>query len=118
MNKSMTTVSADVIKEVTCYDRRKSFYGKCFAIENVERTFENGDCVAVNLADVTLYSYTTPVCTLYFCGNGNNYFVRLWDGYSVTTMRHINSFLMQYGIYKYGGKKWWNSLSPKEKILL
>lgn len=117
-NKAMTTVSVDIMKEVTCYDRRKSFYGKCFAKEHIERTFENGACVAVNLANVTLYSYNTPICTLYFCGNGNNYLVRLWEGYSVTTMRHIDSFLKQYGFYKYGGKAWWDSIRTNEKILL
>lgn len=76
--------------------RTKSFYGKAKVIEK-----DNGEKV--------LQSYTTEVCKI---GN-NGEFVRLWDGYSVTTMRHINSFLSFFGITG-GGKAWWNS-QPVEK---
>lgn len=71
--------------------RTKSFYGKAKVIEK-----DNGEKV--------LQSYNTEVCKI---GN-NGEFVRLWDGYSVTTMRHVNSFLSFFGIPG-GGKKWWNS---------
>lgn len=73
------------------YDRAKSFYGKAKVIEK-----DNGEKV--------LLSYNTEVCKI----GSNGEFVRLWDGYSVTTMRHINSFLSFFGIPG-GGKAWWNS---------
>lgn len=72
------------------YDR-KSFYGKATVIER-----DNGD--------IELRSYDTIVARI---RNGN--FERLWDDYSATTMRHINSFLRTFGIDG-GGKAWWISL--------
>ena len=73
------------------YDRRKSFYGKAKVIEK-----DNGETV--------LLSYDTEVCKI----NTNGEFIRLWNGYSVTTMRHINSFLRLVGIAG-GGKAWWDA---------
>lgn len=73
------------------YDRAKSFYGKAKVIEK-----DNGEKV--------LQSYNTEVCKI----GSNGEFVRLWDGYSVTTMRHVNSFLSFFGISG-GGKSWWDS---------
>ena len=72
-------------------DCRKSFYGKAVAIEK-----DNGD--------IELRSYNTIVARI-----RNGKFEKLWNGYSVTTMRHINSFIDTYGIDG-GGKAWWNSL--------
>ena len=72
-------------------DVQKSFYGKAKVIE-----LDNGD--------IELTSYNTIVCRIH-----NGIFQRLWDGYSATTMRHINAFVDFYGI-KGGGKAWWNSL--------
>ena len=73
------------------YDRAKSFYGKAKVIEK-----DNGEKV--------LQSYDTEVCKITSGGE----FVRLWSGYSVTTMRHINSFLQLVGIAG-GGKAWWDA---------
>ena len=75
-------------------DCRKSFYGKASVIE----------------ADDGIYlrSYSTLVCKIV-----NEKFVRLWDGYSATTMRHINSFLYKFNI-EGGGKAWWDK-QPVEK---
>lgn len=56
-----------------------------------------------------LQSYNTMVCMI--DSNGN--FKRLWDGYSVTTQKHIVNFCEMYGA-PYGGKSWWQSL-PVEK---
>ena len=70
---------------------RKSFYGKAIVTE-----LDNGD--------IELTSYTTIVCRIH-----NGEFQKLWDGYSATTMRHINSFLCFYGI-EGGGKAWWDKL--------
>lgn len=72
-------------------DRRKSFYGKAKVIEK-----DNGEKV--------LQSYDTEVCKITSSGE----FVRMWDGYSSTTMRHVNSFLQFFGIVG-GGKSWWNA---------
>ncbi len=72
-------------------DTRKSFYGKARVIER-----DNGD--------VELESYNTIVCRV-----RNGKFEKLWDGYSMTTMRHINSFL-EYMRIDGGGKSWWNKL--------
>ena len=72
-------------------DGRKSFYGKAKVIEK-----DNGETV--------LQSYNTEVCKITSGGE----FVRLWSGYSVTTMKHINSFLQLVGIAG-GGKAWWDA---------
>ena len=74
--------------ELVCRDR-KSFYGKARVVEN--RGIK------------TLYSYNTAVCKI----NRNGKFIRLWAGYSATTMRHVNAFLDEYGIDG-GGKSWWD----------
>ena len=52
----------------------------------------------------TMYSYGTRVARIDTKGK----FYRLWDGYSATTMRHVNSFLRHYNFYGVGGKKWWD----------
>lgn len=72
-------------------DSRKSFYGKAKVIEN-----DSGEKI--------LKSYDTEVCKV---TNGGE-FVRLWPGYSATTMRHVNSFLNYAGIPGVG-KAWWDS---------
>lgn len=93
------------------YDRAKSFYGKANVIEK-----DNGEKV--------LQSYNTEVCKI----GSNGEFVRLWDGYSVTTMRHVNSFLSFFGIpggVKRGGivNQWknppiivWPRICPPQKV--
>ncbi len=73
------------------YERAKSFYGKAKIIEK-----DNGEKV--------LQSYNTEVCKITSGGE----FVRLWGGYSVTTMRHVNSFLNFFNIPG-GGKTWWDN---------
>lgn len=73
-------------------NRQKSFYGKAHVIER-----DNGD--------IELRSYETIVARI---RNGN--FERLWSGYSMTTMNHINSFIDTFGISG-GGKAWWMSLA-------
>ena len=56
-------------------DSHKSFYGKAVLIDD-----EHGTRI--------LQSYDTQVCKLITGGA----FVKMWDGYSATTMRHINGF--------------------------
>lgn len=84
--------------DLPCYDNRQSFYGKAKVEE-------------VGAARV-LYSYDTPVC-VYDTKKGT--FTRLWDGYSATTMRHVNSFLRHYWL-RGGGKKWWDSLEVDKEV--
>lgn len=76
------------------YDRTKSFYGKAKVIEKDGETL--------------LQSYDTTVCKIDKSGE----FVRMWEGYSATTMRHINAFIEMFGISG-GGKLWWD-MQPVE----
>jgi hypothetical protein len=73
------------------YCDRKSFYKKCSVIETDEKYY--------------LRSYDTIVCVYYKEG----YFLKMWDAYSNTTMRHINAFMRFLG-FQAGGKKWWDAL--------
>lgn len=72
-------------------DNHKSFYGKA-----VVREFEHGS---------VLESYGTPVVAVDKSGKVH----RLWDGYSATTMRHVNAFMADMKILQ-GGKTWWDQL--------
>lgn len=49
-----------------------------------------------------LISYDTVVCRI-----ENGKFIRMWGGYSATTMRHVNAFCEHYGIDGFG-KSWWD----------
>lgn len=75
---------------------QKSFYGKATVYE-----YADGAMV--------LTSYATRVAEITPDGE----FRRLWNGYSATTMKHVNAFIARYGIDG-GGKKWWDSL-PVER---
>ena len=77
-------------------DRCKSFYGKAHVFEGVS-------------GEKYLLSYETIVCYI----NKDGEFLKTWDGYSNTTMRHINSFLRFFGLPG-GGKSWWDKLETKE----
>lgn len=81
MEKIITT-------ELVPTDSHKSFHGKA-------RVISKGNIHV-------LQSYETVVCMINSTGN----VVRLWGGYSATTMRHINAFLETFG-KNGGGKAWW-----------
>ena len=49
----------------------------------------------------TLTSYNTTVCAM-VCGD----FVKTWDGYSATTMKHVNTFREIYGLPKLSKREW------------
>lgn len=87
--------------ELPCLDCRKSFYGKAKIIEHDDGTRE-------------LKSYDTIVCRI----TPDNHFIKLWDGYSVTTTRHVNSFLRFLGFGQYGGKAFWDQCEPGELVKL
>ena len=67
---------------------QKSYYGKAIVIE------ENGN--------IMLRSYNTIVCKI----DRNGDFIRLWGGYSVTTMNHINDFRKSNGLAPLNKKAW------------
>lgn len=75
--------------------QQKSFYGKAKVTE----------CDGVK----TLRSYKTDVCKIV-----DGKLIKLWNGYSATTMNHIRAFCDKYGV-EYGGKKWWDSLPCDNK---
>lgn len=75
---------------------QKSFYGK--ARVNVYQ--HGGDNY------YTLLSYGTVVVSVYVGHDNITYIKRLWGGYSATTMRHVNEFLMQEGFPKLSARAW------------
>lgn len=75
---------------------QKSFYGK--ARVNVYQ--HSGDNYH------TLSSYGTSVVSVYFGPDNIVYMKRLWGGYSATTMRHVNEFLIQEGFTKLSARAW------------
>jgi len=77
------------IIELKPADYHKSFYGKAIVYTN-----ENGEKV--------LRSYDTDVCKVDTDGN----FIRLWNGYSDTTMRHIRAFLLLFDCDNISKKTW------------
>ena len=77
------------------YDGRNSFYGKAKVIEEDD-------------GSLALKSYDTIVMRIV---NGTP--IRLWDGYSSTTMRHVNEFMRQNG-FPSGGKKAWDEMPVME----
>jgi len=84
------------IKNSTTYelipnDNRRSFYGKAY----VERNEKTGT--------EYLYSYGTLVARK----NKDGILTRVWNGYSATTMRHINAFAGRPI-----GKKEWETMKP------
>ena len=74
----------------TVKDGAKSFYGKAKV-----NTYDKGT--------KELVSYGTKVVRLGKDGT----IKRLWDGYSMTTLRHVNEFLAQNGSDKKLTKKDW-----------
>lgn len=81
--------------ELTPTDGRKSFYGKAVVI--VE---DNGT--------ETLYSYNTPIIKRLVSGE----LVKLWDGWTATTGRHIQAFC---GLNKAGFMGLEHKPTPQEK---
>ena len=80
--------------ELTPIDSAKSFNWRCKVLESNKKYY--------------LLSYNTIVCCW---DKEQSVFVKLWDDYSVTTMRHINSFTHFIGLPSCRGKHWWNALS-------
>lgn len=68
---------------------QKSYYGKA-------RTRSEGD-------NIILTSYNTDVLSI---DKKTGCFVKLWNGWSVTTSKHINDFLIQNGFEPLSKKEW------------
>ena len=68
---------------------QKSYYGKA-------KTRQEGD-------EIILKSYNTDVLAI---DTVNACFRRLWNGWSATTMKHINVFLMAHGFAKMNKAIW------------
>lgn len=83
-----------MLYDLPCFDSRKSFYGKAKVLVMPD-------------GERRLISYNTTVCSV----DKSGHFRRHWGGYSATTMRHVNSFLIYTGTPG-GGKSWWD----KQKI--
>lgn len=88
----MKTMWYDVIPNMG--RRQKSFYGKAKVAEHYN---SNGI-----MTSRTLYSYDTPICTLYSGGK----LEKKWNGWSMTTEKHINSFLRNCGLPAMSKKEW------------
>lgn len=78
------------------FSKQKSFYGKAKVVSDV-----------VNLDRYyTLHSYETPVVSVYVDRVGTPFVKKLWDGYSATTLCHVNELLMQQNFPKLSARGW------------
>lgn len=77
------------------HTNQKSFYGKAKVTVSY-----NGDGMGL-----VLESYDTQVVIVKIEKGGMPYIMRLWGGYSATTMRHVNEFIMQEGFPKLSARR-------------
>ena len=70
------------------YGNQKSYYGKAKVCSVMGRVF--------------LKSYDTTVAMI----TEDGHFIRMWDGYSPTTARHINSFRVMFGLNPIRKAEW------------
>ena len=73
---------------------------KCDTMKTIDGSNNKAREVYIDNAWV-LYSYDTPVAVL-----RKGELVRLWDGYSMTTMKHINLWLGEHGHCGIAKKGW------------
>jgi hypothetical protein len=95
--------------ELTPTDGRKSFYKKAYyTVDHINDSYT-----------YTLYSYNTKILSITsYDTHPEMFFIdRFWYGYSVTTMRHINSFVDTVDMIRgtchpeMGGKSWWDHVA-------
>lgn len=98
MNENVQRVS-----ELMPTNHQKSFCGRAKIVETGNRIY--------------LLSYNTFVC---YWDKHTSTFARLWDDYSVTTMKHVNSFMVYLGFNTaaVGGKHWWTNLICNEEYTI
>lgn len=92
----------EVKKLESVYGGNVSYYGKAKVIELDNIKY--------------LKSYNTVVCAI-----SNGEFIRYWDDYSATTIKHINDFCRQNGFNTLSKKEWLsievsNESIPKEVL--
>lgn len=80
--------------------RQKSFYGKAIVTE-----------YSKDLAILT--SYNTEVAAI-----KNGEFIRLWDGWSATTQKHVNAFLNLYGVAGGGKEHYINTPVTRHNLIV
>lgn len=78
------------------HTNQKSFYGKAKVTVSY-----NGDGMGL-----VLESYDTQVVIVKIEKGGMPYIMRLWGGYSATTLRHVNELLMQLDFPKLSARAW------------
>lgn len=66
-----------------------------------QSSFYNKATIEIHNDELVLYSYNVKVCKIV-----NGKFYRFFDGYTATTMRHVNEFRMQNGLQKLSKKEW------------
>ena len=92
--------------EIRPADGRKSFYGKAKMVQYDGTVYW------------TVRSYGTDVALMRKTDEGMVEVVRLWMGYSYTTMRHINSAMSMLGASHRLCKKEWESITYKESMVI
>lgn len=65
------------------------------------KTYGKNCVTIIHKYGFTIYSYDTPVLRVV-----NKNYRRLWDGYSATTLKHINMVLFDYGYEKLSKQEW------------
>lgn len=86
--------------------------------EFIQRTYKRAKIRTLKNGTKELFSYETKVAIITKGGN----FIRLWDGYSQTTMKHINEFRKQNNLPRLNKKEWMslevnNNLSKLKFVL-
>lgn len=82
-------------------DGSKSFYGKC-AMFDIQDNLATHDDPGAEV----LKSYDTFVCAIEYYETWEPDFYRLWDKYSATTLRHVNSFRARFGMPVLSKAEW------------
>lgn len=66
-----------------------------------QNSFYNKATIEIQNDILTLYSYNTKICKI-----AHGKFYRFFNGYTATTMKHVNEFRMQNGFQKLNKKEW------------
>ena len=90
--------------EIRPADGRKSFYGKAKMVQYDEYW--------------AVISYGKEVALIRKTEEGMVEVVRLWMGYTHTTMRHIRGAINMMGASHYLCKKEWESIAYKESVVV
>ena len=89
-------MTTNVYELDSIHTSQKSFYGKAKVVVT--------ECS--NDVFYALYSYDTLVLSVDVNVSGLICARKLWDGYSATTLRHVNELLMQLDFPKLSARAW------------